>query len=272
MGMKVIGLLIMTLWFTSCSDVNDTNDRYYYVASPAGRLKSLLTDTLAEGLRLSGKVSDEDFRYIRENFHWLKELDLKETDVVELPDFRLADSRSLEKVKLPKGIKRLESPIFKNCDKLVEVEMPEGLLEIGDEVLMGTLVREIIFPQSVVRIGKRVAMLCNELEKIELPINYQDTLDNVAVNCPKLKYLEIPAGTKYCSWDIVWYGGEQTLLDINVDTLKLLNPIPPEASIRLSEQQKEETVLIVPEGSGEAYAGSPDSGWGQFRKIIETEK
>jgi len=57
---------------------------------------------------------------------------------------------------------------FGNCNRLEKVVFEEGITEITGTV-SGSTVKEVVFPESLVTIGKKAFMRCEELHSITLP-------------------------------------------------------------------------------------------------------
>ncbi len=70
----------------------------------------------------------------------------------------------LRKIKLPKGLKRIESKTFFGCYDLEEIEIPESVTEIGREAFFGCRsLTKINIPESVKEIGDYAFAECDKL-------------------------------------------------------------------------------------------------------------
>ncbi|WP_019679087.1 leucine-rich repeat protein [Ruminococcus flavefaciens] len=67
---------------------------------------------------------------------------------------RSADREKLVSVKFGKNIKTVGKAAFRAFEKLETVEFNDGLKEVKDDAFYGTLLREVILPKSVSRVGK----------------------------------------------------------------------------------------------------------------------
>ena len=66
------------------------------------------------------------------------------------------DSGSLERIRLPSTLKRLERRILARCERLRRVELAEGLEEIGECCFSQCSIRHLVVPASVRKIEGEV--------------------------------------------------------------------------------------------------------------------
>lgn len=122
----------------------------------AGTLSSLVTDTGAESLTLTGNLNGSDFDFIQQRMTALRTLDLKGVQVEgnAIPNYALQGHKGLQKVVLPEGLKTIGYQAFDQCSALAEVVWPEGLVTIEQEGFSEcSLTGELTLPASVESIG-----------------------------------------------------------------------------------------------------------------------
>jgi len=84
---------------------------------------------------------------------------------------------------------------FGNCNRLERVIFEDGIKEITGTV-SGSSVKEVVLPNSLVVIGKKAFMNCDELQSITLPDSVT-TIDDSAFYCSALTDIVLNDGLKY---------------------------------------------------------------------------
>ena len=98
------------------------------------------------------------------------------------------------RVRVHSSVAIIQEDTFQTCNKLEEVELCEGLLEIGEEVFVGCVnLKRISIPSTVSKIGNNAFFKCSKLQEIELcegllEIGYQSFFQ-----CNRLKNVKIPS-------------------------------------------------------------------------------
>ena len=102
--------------------------------------------------------------------------------------------RDVVRVQVHPSITVIPHEAFRNCRRLEEVELSEGLLEIGVEAFHDCIgLKRITIPSTVTIIGIHAFMWCDKLEEVELCEGLQ-TIGNGAFNyCRALKRIKIPS-------------------------------------------------------------------------------
>lgn len=99
------------------------------------RVTDLLTQVeldCLKGLRVTGKVKDEDFKVFREGMHSLEILDLSDADRYGyLPEGAFEYNQTIREVRLPKNTGGLPSNTFRYMKKLDFIVLPENLNMFG---------------------------------------------------------------------------------------------------------------------------------------------
>lgn len=155
---------------------------------------------------------------------------------------------NLRTVELSGNMKELKPDVFKFLDNITEINIPEGIEKIGDEVFLWDFeLVKVSLPSSLTYIGKGAFGNCG-FETITLPENLSFIDAAAFKDCGKLK------------------------------TLYSMNSTPPELGARVSLHwatpfegvDKNVCVLYVPKGAKENYQNAEE--WQDFVQIIETEQ
>ena len=79
------------------------------------------------------------------------------------------DNDRLKEVGLPEGIIEIGDKCFKNCKALKKIDIKEGLKRIGADSFAGAGVEEVSLPESITEIGEGAFNNCKDLSGINLP-------------------------------------------------------------------------------------------------------
>ena len=130
----------------------------------------------------------------------LKTVDFSKTDLEELPSGTFESCYRLSEVNLPKNLKRIGGNSFYGTKSLQEIEIPEGVEEIGNTAFSHSGIVSIKLPHSIHTV-KRSFYQCPQLKSVttygkkENVINQEGLLHGETFrHCPNLETLEIPEG------------------------------------------------------------------------------
>jgi len=102
--------------------------------------------------------------------------------------------RNVVRVRVHPSVTRIPQFTFKNYDKLEEVELCEGLLEIRNAAFFNcTTLKQINIPSSVTRIGGYAFFGCHKLEEVELCDGLLEIGERSFQSCRSLKQITIPS-------------------------------------------------------------------------------
>ena len=121
------------------------------------------------------------------------------TSEVIIPDFvtsigkqAFAHFKSLETVRLPKGLKEIEEEAFYGCNKLQEIKFPQSLECIGKSAFAWCCgLTEICIPEKITVIEEETFRYTT-LRKIKLPKNLK-TIKRHSFSLTDVEYLNIPS-------------------------------------------------------------------------------
>ena len=110
----------------------------------------------------------------------------------EIGKYAFADCRNLKQTILPYGISKIGAYAFAESDKLVTVNIPETVRTVGDYAFENTFLREVIFPGTILNVGKGLYKRCKNLTKVVLPDNMREIPDEMFAGCEKLEGIKLP--------------------------------------------------------------------------------
>ena len=102
----------------------------------------------------------------------------------------------IKEINAPEGVKYIGDNVFLECYQLEKVTLPSTLKEIGDAAFCGAAIKEINVPEGVNRIEKDVFHSCEQLEKVILPSTLKE-IDSDAFYDTAIKKLVILNSVKY---------------------------------------------------------------------------
>ena len=106
----------------------------------------------------------------------------------------------LMKIRLPSSLRVIGNSVFYGFERLQDIELPEGLLEIGGGAFSRTGIRCINVPTSVTTIKRGAFSNCFMLEEIVFHNQFNagedvsKIADNLFSGCSSLKAIELPEG------------------------------------------------------------------------------
>ena len=107
-------------------------------------------------------------------------LDIPSTDengnkVVEIAYQAFSSQLSIERVKIPDTVTRIEKDAFFGCSNLEEVKLSSSLVKIGDSAFAECKqLEEIEFPETLKKIGPNAFDSCSNLEQVYIPASVDE--------------------------------------------------------------------------------------------------
>ena len=138
-----------------------------------------------------------------ENIEIPSQIDNK--NIVALGANLFANDERIKRVKLDPGIKIIESRAFSLCKSLEQIILPDTLETIGEYAFLRTSISELVFPTSIIKLGKGVCSGCTVyhigekstgLTKVVLPDGLTEIPDEAFHNCSVLEHINIPKSIK----------------------------------------------------------------------------
>ena len=176
---EVLGVNI-TPWEADNVSHEDDAREYVVVHNPvAGRLERTMEDrlemdvTTIKNLKLTGKISTDDYAFMRDKMTSLMRLNLREVEslidgVYQIPNGAFKNKKTLVKCILPEKLERIEREAFSNTSLTGTVQLPEGLKYVSG--FGGTKITNVQFPSTLEEIGPDAFSVCESLMcEISLP-------------------------------------------------------------------------------------------------------
>lgn len=130
-------------------------------------------------------------KYAFDGCYRLKIFNLPES-LDSLGAFALAGTAT-ESISMPIGVEYIHSGLFNNCDKLVNVELHNGIIGIGSRAFEGCDALESIkIPNNITEFSERVFQGCTKLKEINVPENLKYIRSNAFDGCKSLLSIELP--------------------------------------------------------------------------------
>lgn len=102
--------------------------------------------------------------------------------VVTIGERAFKGCKGLSGVTIPDGCVTVDKEAFRGCASLARIDLGKGLCSLGDNALRETAITALVIPETVTRIGKKVAEKCNQLTRIECHAVLPPTLTGVSNN------------------------------------------------------------------------------------------
>ena len=95
---------------------------------------------------------------------------------------------------MPSSVRKIDKFAFKWCEKLVEVELNEGLQEINERAFSACRsLKRVKIPSTVKAIGKGAFSFCDHMVEVELPEGLQEIHEDAFNSCKSLQKIKIPS-------------------------------------------------------------------------------
>ena len=87
--------------------------------------------------------------------------------------------------------------LFEYCPRLENIELPNSIKTIGDEVFRNTSIKSIVIPDSVISLGTYIFGNCKQLEKVDYPSSIKNIPKGTFYGCSNLKEIIIYKDVDY---------------------------------------------------------------------------
>lgn len=104
---------------------------------------------------------------------------------------------ALTSVNIPTGVVTIGNNSFDGCASLAQLTMPEPLATIGEYAFRNSGLTGITFQRNLTIIGKYAFDGCKDLVSINFPANVTEIKEYTFNDCGKLKNIELPNGLIY---------------------------------------------------------------------------
>ena len=140
-------------------------------AIPGGLEKTIverleIDPTKIKNMKVVGKITTEDYTFMRDKMTGLQRLNLKEVesvvdDIYAIPSGAFSGKTTLIKCVLPDKLERIEQKAFENTSMTGSVVLPEGLKYVAG--FTNTKITSIHFPSTLEEIGENAFNGCKSL-------------------------------------------------------------------------------------------------------------
>ncbi len=146
-------------------------------------------------LVLVGDVTSGDFYFIRANMSRLESVDLRGTGMKTLPNMALS-STNIVSVDLPDGLVEIGDEAFYSCYQLTAIRFPNGLRSIGNDAFRycGQLTGSLVFPESLETIGQNAFEGTDFRGDLVIPRNIKSIPSHTFCNAGFDGRLDLPEG------------------------------------------------------------------------------
>ena len=185
--------------------------------------------------------------------------------ITEIPDYAFLGCRSLKKVTLPEGIRKIGFQAFSECVNLEEINFPRTLQDIGNNSFTYCeRLDNLAFPSSMRHIGHNAFSFCSSLREVILPDGVKEIESYAFSDCASLSKVRLPANDHLLG---------ELMMNCCPSLVELIEPsvkVPKFEcdSFVFDPEDKaayERCVLYVPENSKGKYIVSKP--WQMFNKI-----
>ena len=134
----------------------------------------------------------------------------KKRSLNRIADGMFSGCKAIESIEIPEGILEIGESAFEGCNQLIEVSLPDGLVSIGKRAFCENRLKEVVFPKSMLYIGSVSFTNFNMVSYISEVIS----LNPEPPYCYGFSYdicthavLSVPAGSKqkYLSHSSDWH-------------------------------------------------------------------
>ncbi|KAL7523391.1 hypothetical protein ACHAXR_000156, partial [Thalassiosira sp. AJA248-18] len=106
---------------------------------------------------------------------------------------RSAISSDVTHIRVDPSVKRIPPEAFERLKKLEEVELCEGVEDIGSRAFYRCVsLRWITIPSTVARIRRHTFLMCKQLEEVELREGLREIGPRAFSYCESLRHITIP--------------------------------------------------------------------------------
>ena len=115
--------------------------------------------------------------------------------IVKIGDEVFKGCEKLQFVTIPDTVTEIGNSAFENCKSLEKINIPDSVIKIGDRAFANCkLLSDIVLPNSIIEIGKSTFGGCSSLISVHLPNNITKISEGLFGECKSLLNINIPNG------------------------------------------------------------------------------
>lgn len=123
-----------------------------------------------KSIKLSGTLNADDITTIQTRLTSLREIDLADVNMKDLPNKLFYQRSAVELIKLPKNLVTIGEDAFYQCNGLKNIDFPSTLNTIKESAFAGcNNLQEVILPEKLSSLEKYAFHSCNNIKKVKLP-------------------------------------------------------------------------------------------------------
>lgn len=167
-------------------------------------------------LNVSGLLNAADVTLLKDNFPDLISLNMKNTNVTDIPNYQFQNRYYIRNVELPDSLQTIGTQAFYRCNDLQEIVIPRKVKVINDNAFYDCfelkkvtlpptltnikyqafgynyMLADLVLPDSLVEIANYAFQNCYELDSIVIPSKITNISYAAFNECSKLKYVKFP--------------------------------------------------------------------------------
>ena len=124
----------------------------------------------------------------------IRSIDLSLTKITEIYEESFKECQDLQKVILPKGIKKIGERAFLNCKELESINLPDSIEELNVACFMGCGLKEVFIPNGLKEIPKYSFSDCTNLQYVIIPESIKSINNSAFSGCTSIKGVSLSIG------------------------------------------------------------------------------
>ncbi|MBR2047544.1 MAG: leucine-rich repeat protein [Oscillospiraceae bacterium] len=125
-----------------------------------------------------------------------------EEGITGLGDFAFFRYQNLVSVSLPSTLKSIGRGTFQNCIGITEIQLPDGLTEMGMYAFQETGLRSITIPTSLTVIPAQAFLRCSYLTEVNFHDGVTEIQTDAFRDCVSMESVTLPAGLEVLGNDV----------------------------------------------------------------------
>lgn len=150
-----------------------------------------------KSVKISGNLNDDDLATIKNRLVNLRELDMTDVNMSELPREFFNNNKTIEIVKLPSKLTTINEFAFSGCDGIRNISFPSSLQKIKNSAFNECIyLQEVILPESLTELGDNAFQYCYNNKLLKLPSSLEAISNNAFYRNVSLTTIDFAEGLK----------------------------------------------------------------------------
>lgn len=162
-------------------------------------------------LKVTGKVKDSDFYFMRDSMAILEAVNMKEAKVQDdvIPVNAFNGKKTLCYYSFPEKIVNIGKSAFSSTNLSGALIVPDDVVTIGTNAFSSTSITSVVFGNKLEEIGEAAFFSCSSLScELHLPISLKDIKRVAFMQCALSGKLFLPDNLEHIGASAFMYGGE----------------------------------------------------------------